>query len=178
MQTVAERRPVCGVLVDPGQFLLDRDEPQVLPPRRAVGRPHLQLVPPRASVVASGRGALRSVAAQRTPIERREVAPGAATGQASPRVLPVSLVVALAVALVVAVLMVCVVGFNVANATPRLPLAATAVAGRPYMVQPGDSLWSIARSLQPTGDVRMLVHLLEQANGVVNVDAGSTIVVP
>jgi hypothetical protein len=31
-------------------------------------------------------------------------------------------------------------------------------------VQPGDTLWSIARSVQPAGDVRPLVHRLERAN--------------
>ena len=153
MQAVAERRPVCGVLVDPGQFFLDLDEPrccdlderQAGAPHRGGGRAHLRLVPPvPTSAVANV--------------------------QASPLVL--------LVALVVAVLMVCVVGLNVANAVPRHPSAVPVVAGRPYVVQPGDSLWSIARSLQSTGDVRMLVHQLEQTNGVVNVDAGSTIMVP
>lgn len=34
-----------------------------------------------------------------------------------------------------------------------------------YVVQPGDTLWSIARSLQPEGDVRPVVHGLLDANG-------------
>src|SRR5262249_26165640 len=34
-----------------------------------------------------------------------------------------------------------------------------------YVVQPGDTLWSIARSLQPDGDVRPLVGDLRAANG-------------
>ena len=33
-----------------------------------------------------------------------------------------------------------------------------------YVVQPGDTLWSIARRLQPEGDVRALVHQLVAAN--------------
>ncbi len=173
MQAVAERRPVCGVLVDPGQFLLDRDEPPVSATRRSVGRAHLQLVP-AAPAEASAGSTLPTVAAPRTPTVRRQIAPGAATAQAS----PVVLLVALLVALAVAVLMVFMVGLTAANAGPRHPSPMPAPAARPYVVQPGDSLWSIARSLQPTGDVRMLVHQLEQANGVVNVDAGSTILVP
>jgi hypothetical protein len=34
-----------------------------------------------------------------------------------------------------------------------------------YVVQPGDTLWSVARSLQPMGDVRPLVGLLSEHNG-------------
>ena len=197
MQAIAERRPICGVLVDPGQFLLgrsttgrsaeagrapkqsggaqpqclDRDESQVRPARRSASRSHLHLVPPHASGGSSARGVQCAGAAlRRKSIQRSEAVLGAATRQPSPLVL--------IIALVVAALTVCVVGLTAANAAPRRPLAATAVAEQPYVVQPGDSLWSIARSLQPSGDVRMLVHLLEQTNGVVNVDAGSTILVP
>ena len=39
--------------------------------------------------------------------------------------------------------------------------AAQPVAMRAYVVQPGDTLWSIARALQPTGDVRPLVQRLD-----------------
>jgi hypothetical protein len=34
-----------------------------------------------------------------------------------------------------------------------------------YVVQPGDTLWSVARSLQPMGDVRPLVGVLSEHNG-------------
>lgn len=34
------------------------------------------------------------------------------------------------------------------------------VARRSYVVQPGDTLWAIARQVQPTGDVRPLVSRL------------------
>jgi hypothetical protein len=46
------------------------------------------------------------------------------------------------------------------------PLAAPgagrteAVAARLWVVQPGDTLWGIARHLQPTGDIRPLVDVL------------------
>lgn len=36
------------------------------------------------------------------------------------------------------------------------------VAATSYVVQPGDTLWSVARSLQPSGDVRPLVDRLSR----------------
>lgn len=45
--------------------------------------------------------------------------------------------------------------------------ASTTSAPVEVVVQPGDSLWTIARSLQPRGDVRPLVdRLVERAGGV------------
>lgn len=45
-----------------------------------------------------------------------------------------------------------------ANRTsPTVHLVTTPVHRATYVVQPGDTLWSIARSLQPEGDVRPLV---------------------
>ncbi len=46
------------------------------------------------------------------------------------------------------------------------------------VVQPGDSLWSIARHLQPQGDVRPLVDRMVKANGSAAIVAGQTIAVP
>ena len=44
--------------------------------------------------------------------------------------------------------------------------AAVAATANQVVVRPGDTLWSIARSLQPTGDVRPLVdRLAERAGG-------------
>ncbi len=34
-----------------------------------------------------------------------------------------------------------------------------------YVVQPGDTLWSIARSLHPSGDLRPVVDSLESRAG-------------
>jgi hypothetical protein len=45
-------------------------------------------------------------------------------------------------------------------------------------VQPGESLWDIARGLQPTGDVRSLVDELASLNGGASLEAGQTIVLP
>jgi hypothetical protein len=47
-----------------------------------------------------------------------------------------------------------------------------------YLVQPGDTLWSIARKLQPAGDVRALVHQLVDANGGPDLRVGQRVVLP
>lgn len=56
------------------------------------------------------------------------------------------------------------------------PIAA--VDGRVLVVEPGDSVWSIARSIQPEGDLRPLVHRIVQANGSAPLQPGQQIVVP
>lgn len=56
------------------------------------------------------------------------------------------------------------------------PIAAA--AGRVLVVEPGDSVWSIARSIQPEGDLRPLVHRIVQANGAAPLQPGQQIVVP
>jgi streptogramin lyase len=44
-----------------------------------------------------------------------------------------------------------------------------------YVVQPGDTLWEIARSVQPEGDIRPLVDRLIQLNGGAEVRAGDVL---
>jgi nucleoid-associated protein YgaU len=44
--------------------------------------------------------------------------------------------------------------------------------------QPGDTLWSIARSWQPNGDVRPLVRQLIQLNGSAAIRAGDAVYLP
>jgi len=39
-------------------------------------------------------------------------------------------------------------------------------------VQRGESLWTVARRIQPTGDLRQLVDALIERNGGVTVEAG------
>ena len=46
------------------------------------------------------------------------------------------------------------------------------------VVQAGDTLWSIAQSLQPTGDIRPLVERLAQLNGGHSLIAGQTLKLP
>lgn len=47
-----------------------------------------------------------------------------------------------------------------------------------YVVQPGDTLWSIARALHPTGDVRRVVQLLEDRTGGAALHVGDRIELP
>jgi Tfp pilus assembly protein FimV len=54
----------------------------------------------------------------------------------------------------------------------------TLVGGRVILVQPGDTLWSIARGLQPTGDVRPLIDRIAELNGGHSLIAGQTLMLP
>jgi Tfp pilus assembly protein FimV len=66
-------------------------------------------------------------------------------------------------------------------AGPSGGVAAVASSGGsrlPYVVQPGDTIWSIARRLQPTGDVRALVDALVERNGGAALDVGQRLAVP
>ena len=58
--------------------------------------------------------------------------------------------------------------------------AATAArrAASGYIVQPGDTLWSIARRLQPEGDVRPLVDQLVDLNGGTDLAVGQRLPIP
>ena len=49
---------------------------------------------------------------------------------------------------------------------------------RTYVVRSGDTLWSIARSLHTTGDVRVTVKRLAAANGGSTLRVGDRLVVP
>jgi predicted Zn-dependent protease len=46
------------------------------------------------------------------------------------------------------------------------------------LVQPGQTLWTIARGLQPSGDVRPLVDELAALNGGATLEAGQNLVLP
>jgi LysM repeat protein len=64
-------------------------------------------------------------------------------------------------------------------ATPGPAQAGEAVvAHEPYVVQPGDTLWSIAARLDPTGDPRPVVAELAAQVGGDNVVPGEQLVVP
>jgi LysM repeat protein len=56
--------------------------------------------------------------------------------------------------------------------------ASLPVATRAYVVQPGDTLWGIARALQPTGDVRPLVAQLAKARHGQPLRVGERIALP
>jgi hypothetical protein len=59
------------------------------------------------------------------------------------------------------------------------PASATAV-GRAvsYVVQPGDTLWSIAERLYPGSDVTLVVDSMVSLNGGAAIDAGQRIQLP
>ncbi|MDP9402418.1 MAG: LysM peptidoglycan-binding domain-containing protein [Actinomycetota bacterium] len=57
--------------------------------------------------------------------------------------------------------------------TPVVPVASTS-----YVVQPGDTLWSVARRLRPKGDVRPLVDHLGRQTGGRPLRAGQRIPLP
>lgn len=61
---------------------------------------------------------------------------------------------------------------------PAASVAPAGAGGSTVVVAPGDTLWSIARRLQPTGDVRALVDRLVAANGGSAIAAGDRLVVP
>jgi hypothetical protein len=62
-------------------------------------------------------------------------------------------------------------------ATAAEPTAAPR-AGQIYVVQPGETLWDIARRLQPSGDIRPLVDRLARAHGRGPLQIGEHLVLP
>jgi hypothetical protein len=64
--------------------------------------------------------------------------------------------------------------------TSATPAAASAApAAQPvYVVQPGDTLWSIAASLHPDGDIRGTVDRLVERNGTAALQTGQRLWLP
>lgn len=60
---------------------------------------------------------------------------------------------------------------------PR-PEPAVLVSEQVHVVQPGDTLWTIAKSLQPEGDVRRLVHRLAAQRHGAPLQVGERIALP
>ncbi|HZN15795.1 MAG TPA: LysM domain-containing protein [Acidimicrobiales bacterium] len=58
--------------------------------------------------------------------------------------------------------------------SPRVQLVSREV----HVVAPGDTLWTIARSVQPTGDLRPLVQQLAGARHGAPLQVGERIVIP
>jgi len=56
--------------------------------------------------------------------------------------------------------------------------AAGNLAPAAYVVQPGDTLWSIARELEPKADVRLTVDRLADLNGGAPLTVGQRLVLP
>jgi LysM repeat protein len=101
---------------------------------------------------------------------------------------PVAVVTLVVVALLVAAVGAVAVGRGALAGFAPEPVGATAApapAGAVppadaeiVVVQPGDTLWSIARRLVPGGDVRPLVDRLAAANGGTVLQPGQQLVVP
>jgi Tfp pilus assembly protein FimV len=65
-----------------------------------------------------------------------------------------------------------------ASVPERRPAPALSNAASAYVVQPGDTLWSIARKMQPQGDVRPLVDELVHRNGGTDLAVGQRLAIP
>jgi hypothetical protein len=63
------------------------------------------------------------------------------------------------------------------GAGPTSGSASLAVA-RVWVVQPGETVWRIARHLQPSGDVRPLVDQLSRQVGAHGLQVGQRLVIP
>lgn len=99
---------------------------------------------------------------------------------------------ALVVGLVVVALLVAMVGAVAVGRGALAGLAPAPVGAAPapaapapgaagaeiVVVQPGDTLWSIARRIDPSGDVRPLVDRLVAANGGTVLQPGQELIVP
>jgi hypothetical protein len=84
---------------------------------------------------------------------------------------------ALALVALVAVVALAVAALDLAGTAlggaPAAPAGAAAAASGPVLVvQPGDTLWGIARRLQPTGDVSGLVDRLAAEHGTAPLEPG------
>jgi hypothetical protein len=55
---------------------------------------------------------------------------------------------------------------------PTQSRPAAVASGEVYVVQPGDTMWTIARRLDPDGDVRATVDELVERHGSAAVDVG------
>lgn len=67
-------------------------------------------------------------------------------------------------------------GLAPSTATSATPSpVAVADAGSMVVVHPGDTMWSIARDLQPSGDIRPLVDRLVASHGTTTIAPGDRI---
>jgi hypothetical protein len=122
----------------------------------APGRPRLVLVPPH---VPARRSPSRRVALRRR------------------RLLVMAALVVLVLALQLAVHAASAWLGDGSLAVPE-PRPAAAAAGTVYVVQPGDTLWTLARRAHPEGDLRPIVGRLAAARDGMPLRAGQRIVLP
>ena len=132
--------------------------PQLVRPGTPAGRPRLVVVPSRPTVDLP-RSAPTAPEASTTPTAAtyRHRRLGA-------------LAALLVLVMGVAVLTASVVGVTTGrvgpgNAAAGIPTVVAATPSSVYLVHSGDTLWSIARGLQPEGDIRPLVDALTERTG-------------
>jgi LysM domain len=141
-----------------------RRDPAVRP-RRATPEPSIPLADRRPRVPRVG----RPVPARATMFRRR-------------RLIALVAAVVLTAGLAVAVQAIAQAASSVGPSAPE-PIEAEAagsprpVDGEVYVVQPGDTLWSIATELAPESDPRPVVDALRAANGGPELQAGARLIV-
>ncbi len=81
-------------------------------------------------------------------------------------------------AIVLAVVGVGVSSTRFADAGQTRPTVDAPADAPVVIVQPGDTLWSLAREVQPDGDIRPLVAQLSRSHGGSSLRAGERIVLP
>ena len=127
---------------------------------------------------ASDRPALRLVPVQSSSRSATAVAP-VEIGVADLGLRLVHLVAAIALFVVFVGGAIAVSSGALAGLAPAPSASSGAVVGETTVtVEPGDTLWSIARRVQPTGDVRPLVDQLAAARGGEVLQPGQQVVVP
>lgn len=139
-----------------------------LPPRLAVPRlapstpPSGPRTPSRPALRVLEGGRSRQQAAQRAVFRRRRLA-----------------ALAVVTALVVAVLLLASSALA-GGAGGGVPSPATGGSAAPvvHVVQPGDTLWSIAGKVAPGADVRLTVDRLVELNGGAPLEVGDRLVLP
>jgi nucleoid-associated protein YgaU len=83
-----------------------------------------------------------------------------------------------ALALLVAIVLAMLAVSRVATVLGGAPASVPGHRVDTYVVQPGDTLWGIARRVQPDGDVRSLVTRLVRANGGPDLTVGQQLTLP
>lgn len=133
-----------------------------------LGHPRLQptTVPPGPR---SPRPHLRVLQGGRAPARRRQAA-------VYRRRRAVALVLVATLVATLLLLASAVLAGSAGGGTPS-PAAGTASA-EVHVVRPGETLWSIARQLDPRGDVRLTVDRLADLNGSAPIVVGQRLVLP
>ena len=104
-------------------------------------------------------------------------APGRVARQAVYRRRRLAALALVAVVLVAALLLVNAVVARTAGGGTPIPVAGTS-ASSVHVVQPGDTLWSIARGLGANTDVRLVVDRLVDLNGGAPLQVGQRLELP